>query len=136
MLKGLRPNPTKAPTVSTVNTPVPDNGVVAYYFHTSYRCSSCRKIEAYSKLAIETAFAGDLAAGRLQFRPINIEENGNGHFVEDYKLYTKSLVLSDRRSGREVRWKNLNRVWELLGNEPAFVDYVQRETHAYLDSLP
>ena len=131
---------TPAPAATVTSLPVdtaaaPDH-VVAYYFHTTYRCVSCRKIEAYSKLAVETAFAGDLASGRLQWRTINIEDEGNEHFVEDYQLYTKSLILSDQRLGREVRWKNLTRVWELLGNEPAFVDYVQTETRAFLMDLP
>jgi hypothetical protein len=67
---------------------------------------------------------------------VNIEDKGNEHFIDDYGLYTKSLVLSEVRAGREVRWKNLKRVWELLGDEPAFVAYVQKETHAFLDETP
>ena len=31
--------------------------VIAYYFHTNTRCSTCMKIEAYSKEAIEQGFA-------------------------------------------------------------------------------
>ena len=99
---------------------VPDK-VIAYYFHTTLRCPSCRKIEAYSSTAIETGFADEIAEGRLEWRVINIEEKGNEHFVKDYQLYTKSLILSEERSGREVRWKNLAKVWELLGNEGDFV---------------
>jgi hypothetical protein len=110
--------------------------VIAYYFHTTYRCSSCRKIEAYARTAIETGFAAEIAGGRLEWRVVNVETKGNEHFVKDYQLYTKSVVLSDQRSGREVRWKNLARVWELLGNEGAFVAYVQAETRAYLDETP
>jgi hypothetical protein len=114
---------------------VPDK-VIAYYFHTTLRCPSCRKIEAYSSTAIETGFADEIAEGRLEWRVINIEEKGNEHFVKDYQLYTKSLILSEERSGREVRWKNLAKVWELLGNEGDFVAYVQKETRAYLEELP
>jgi len=117
-------------------TPAVQDGVVAYYFHTTKRCPSCRKIEAYSQLAVETGFPGDLASGRLQWRIVNIEEKGNEHFIKDYQLYTKSLILSEIRAGREVRWTNLARVWELLGDEPAFVAYVQKETHAFLDEMP
>ena len=121
---------------ATADTTVAKDGMIAYYFHTTYRCTSCQKIEAYSKLAIETAFASDLASGRLQWQMVNVEDEGNEHFVKDYQLYTKSLILSERRAGREVRWKNLPRVWELLNNEPAFVDYVQTETRAFLADAP
>lgn len=128
--------PDAAPTPSVADTRITDDGVVAYYFHTTYRCSSCRKIEAYSRLAIESGFAGDIASGRLQIRLVNVDDRENKHYVQDYKLYTKSLVLSERADGREVRWKNLTRVWELLNDEPAFVDYVQRETRAFLAETP
>jgi hypothetical protein len=128
--------PAAAVTHSMADSMQTQDGVIAYYFHTTYRCVSCRKIEAYSKLAIETAFAADLASGRLQWRMINIEDTGNEHFVKDYQLFTKSLVLSERRAGREVRWKNLPKVWELLNSEPAFVDYVQTETRAFLADAP
>lgn len=121
---------------ATMDAPAVQDGVVAYYFHTTLRCPSCRKIEAYSRLAVETGFPGDLASGRLQWRVVNIEDKGNEHFIGDYQLYTKSLILSEVRSGREVRWKNLTRVWELLGDEPAFVEYVQKETHTFMDEMP
>lgn len=129
------PAATSTATPAAVD-PIPRDGVVAFYFHTTYRCTSCRKIEAYSKVAMETGFDAELASGRLQFRLVNIEDEGNDHFVEDYGLYTKSLILSERSAGREVRWKNLSRVWELLNDEPAFVDYVQKETRAFLAGAP
>jgi hypothetical protein len=56
--------------------------------------------------------------------------------VKDYQLYTKSVVLSDLAAGKELRWKNLPKVWELLNDEAGFVEYVQTETHAYLDAMP
>ena len=131
-----RPARPPTPVAPATDTALLRDGVVAYYFHTTRRCPSCRKIEAYSQTALESAFEAELAHGSLQWRPVNIEEKGNEHFADDYKLYTKSLILSQRRAGREVRWKNLTRVWELVGNEPAFVDYVQRETRAYLEESP
>ena len=43
-------------------SPTPDAGIVAYYFHGNKRCSTCRKLEAYSRKAIEGGFADELAA--------------------------------------------------------------------------
>jgi hypothetical protein len=110
--------------------------VIAYYFHTTYRCSSCRRLEAWTRQAIDTGFSAELADGRLIWRVVNVEKRGNEHFVKDYQLFTKSVVLSEQQSGREVRWKNLARVWELLADEADFVDYVQTETHSFLDGTP
>jgi len=108
--------------------------VVAYYLHTTYRCASCRKIEAYTKEAIETGFADELKDGRLAFRVVNIEEKGNEHFVKDFQIFTKSVVLVDERSGKQIAWKNLPKVWELLGDKEGFLRYIREETRAYLTS--
>jgi hypothetical protein len=132
-LPSAPPVPVAAPAAS--DTAAAPHRVIAYYFHTTYRCSSCRKIEAYARQAMNTGFEQELADGRLVWRVVNIEEDGNEHFVKDYQLYTKSVILSDERSGREVRWKNLAKVWELLNDEAGFVDYVQTETRAYLDDV-
>lgn len=106
--------------------------VTAYYFHTTYRCTSCRKIEAYSLEAIEKGFPQELKDGRLVWRVVNVEEQGNEHFVKDYQLYTKSLVLVEENDSTQVRWENLAKVWELLGDKDGFVRYVQDNTRAYL----
>jgi hypothetical protein len=106
--------------------------IIAYYFHTTYRCVSCKKIEAYSREAIETGFADELRSGTLKFESINIDDAGNKHFVEDYQLYTKSLVICNMEDGQQVEWKNLAKVWQLLRNKDAFVKYVQDEILAYL----
>jgi len=110
----------------------PRRTVVAYYFHASVRCVTCRTIEAYARDAIETGFAGALRSGALQWRPTNVEEPGNEHFIQDYRLVTRSLVLVDIRDGAQVQWKNLDQVWNLVGDKPAFIWYVQDEVRAYL----
>ncbi len=107
--------------------------VIAYYFHTTYRCATCRRIEAYSKEAIDLGFAGELAEGRLEFRLVNVELPENQHFAQDYKLFTKSLVLVRMKDGQQLEWTNLNRVWELTGAHDAFLRYVQGEVRAYLE---
>jgi len=106
--------------------------VKAYYFHGDFRCSNCYKIEKYSKEAIDKYFAGELASGELEYKVINIDRRGNGHFAEDYKLYTKSLVLSRVKAGEEVEYKNLEKVWNYLGDKEAFYNYVKEEVAKFL----
>ena len=118
----------------TVVTPSPrPHRVIAYYFHTTYRCPSCKAIEAYSHDAIKSAFASELKDGRLVWKVVNIETPGNEHFAKDYALYTKSLILVHEDRGKPAEWKNLAKVWELLRDKQAFFRYVQDETRAYLD---
>lgn len=110
----------------------PATKVTAYYFHGSFRCPTCRKLERYSKEAIENNFKDALASGRLEFRTVNVEDRGNEHFVNDYQLYTKALVLSSVKDGKEVRSKNLTKIWELAGNQQGFSEYVRVEVADFL----
>ena len=111
------------------------NYVAAYYFHGNYRCSNCYRIEQYSKEAIEQYFKNELDSGKLVFKIINIEEKGNEHFIKDYQLYTKSLIVSLVKNGKEVEFDNLVKVWEFLGNKQKFYDYVKGEVALYLKEL-
>ena len=131
--------PSRAPSISAPAPPDTlrlEHRIIAYYFHTTLRCASCRQIEAYSHEAIATAFAKELADGRLVWRLVDVEEKGNEHFVDDYDLFTKSLVLVEEARGQQVRWKNLAKVWELLPRKERFCRYVQDEVRGYLTAIP
>lgn len=99
--------------------------VIAYYFHGTMRCSTCHKLELYSKEAIETNFKDALASGKLEFKVVNIEDKGNEHFGNDYQLYTKSLILSLVKDGKEIKWVNLDKIWQHVGQKQKFIDYVK-----------
>jgi len=117
---------------SDSDTAKPDEQLVVYYFHTNFRCKSCTTIEKYTREAVTTGFRDQLDNGRIALKIINVEEAGNEHFSDDYKLYTKSVILSDVKNGKEAKWKNLEKVWTLLGDEKKFIEYIQTEVKALL----
>jgi hypothetical protein len=106
--------------------------IAAYYFHGNFRCPTCRKMEQYSRESIELNFAQQLKSGALVFQPINIDEPENQHFVQDYQLVTRSLVLVKYENSKQTAWKNLPAIWQKVGDEKAFFDYVKSEIAAYL----
>lgn len=109
--------------------------VVAYYFHGNVRCMTCRTIEAYAKEAIDTGFADALKDGRLEWLVVNVDEAGNEHYVQDFQLSTRSVVLERLAGGKRQEWKNLQRVWEFVrGGKEDFLKYIQNETKAYLEA--
>lgn len=110
----------------------PSAKVIAYYFHGTFRCPTCHKLEQYSKEAIETNFKDALASGKLEFKAINVEDKGNEHYASDYQLYTKSLVISLIENGKEVKSKNLAKIWDYVGNKQKFFDYVTSEINNFL----
>ncbi len=107
--------------------------VTAYYLHGTFRCYTCNMMEKYSKEAIETNLKDALASGKLEFKAVNVEQKGNEHFVNDYRIYTKSVVLSLVKDSKEVKWKNLDKIWEYVRNQQKFKDYVTAETKAFLE---
>jgi len=106
--------------------------VTAYYFHGTFRCPTCHKLEQYAKEVIESDFKDALASGKLTFKVVNVESKGNEHFMTDYQLYTKSLVLSLTKNGKEIRSKNLDKIWEYVGNKGRYENYVRDEVTAFL----
>ena len=106
--------------------------VIAYYFHTNTRCSTCIKIEQYSKEAIEKGFPYELKNGTLELRIVNYEQPENRHFMNDYKLVSKSLILVNLVNGQQTKWTNLKLVWQLTGHKDAFLNYVRKEVRGYL----
>lgn len=120
---------TQPANISTVSE---QKKLVVYYFHTTFRCHSCNMIEKLTKEAIESGFSKEIKNGRIEMKHINIEEKGNEHFVTDYKLYTKSVIVSDVKDGKEASWKNLDKVWTLLGDQNKFKEYIQTEVKSSL----
>jgi hypothetical protein len=63
---------------------------------------------------------------------VNAEERGNEHFTQDYQLYTKSLILSLVKDGKEIKSKNLTKIWDYVRNKQKFFDYVNEEVNNFL----
>lgn len=111
---------------------LPDAAVVAYYFHNNTRCPTCRSIESYSQEAIEQRFAEQLGNGQLEWRIVNYEAPEHAHFATEYELFAPSVILVRTANHQVADWRNLDRVWELVGQEDSFVAYVQEQTEEML----
>lgn len=105
---------------------------VVYYFHGNIRCATCKKIEAYADEAVHEEFGKALEDGTLQWRVVNVDDPANRHFVEDFQLVTRSVVLVEYRGGKVVRFKNLDQVWQLVRDKERFITYVQDATREFL----
>ena len=127
-VKSLRENPQTADA-----EPAFADEVIVYYFHGKIRCPKCRRIETYAHEAVRTGFAKQLAGGRLRGQVVDYELPENRHFATDFELAAPTVVLVEMSGGGRKQWKNLDRVWELVGDKEAFVEYVQQEMRAWLE---
>lgn len=108
--------------------------VVAYYFHGNYRCSICRKIETLTTEAIETSFAEEIKNGSVELKIINVEEPSNKHYIQDYQLASRSVVVASYKGESQKDWKRLDAVWQLTEDKEAFIRFVRDETNDLLKS--
>lgn len=99
-----------------------------YYFHGNTRCATCNKMEKYTVSAVEEKFAQNLADGLLEIKVVNVDLPENKHFVQDYKLYTKAVILAKGNG----QWKNLDRIWTLVKDEKNFRQYIEIETATFI----
>lgn len=110
----------------------PADQVVLTYFHGRARCATCQKLEAYAEEALKTGFPQELADGRLGWRVVDMSQPENRHFVTDYKLQYQSVILAEMRDGRQQRWRNLDQIWQKVGDRGDYIAYVQDELKRFL----
>lgn len=94
---------------------------VLSYYHNSIRCNTCHNMEKWTS---ETADSLP-----IKFTAVNTDEPENKHFLTDYGLYTKSVIVSDSESGK---WKNLDKIWNYAGSETDFKAYVKKEVEDFI----
>lgn len=125
----------KSGASDTIQKEVPEENrhIVVYYLHGNARCPTCFKLETFAKSEVEADFADAIKKGTLEWKTINIEEKGNEHFGQDYKLYTKSVIISTRLGDKETSWKNLDQIWQLVHEEGKYREYIRNEVKACLD---
>lgn len=108
--------------------------VIIYYFHGTYRCPSCTKIEKWSYEAIKDSFPKALKEDRLLWKPVNVEKPENRHFIKEYSLFTKSLIITEMKGEKQTKWENLDKVWRFLRDQEKFFAYVTQKVKNYMDN--
>lgn len=93
---------------------------ILYYFHSNVRCATCKKFESWT-----TQTAQNLP---VEFKIINTDSKENAHYLTDYSLYTKSVVITDNQGN----FKNLDKIWNYNNNQNAFMNYVSDEVKAFI----
>ena len=107
-----------APEAGTV--PAGADALTVYYFHGNQRCMTCNKIEELAKAAIQGKFAAEIADGRVAFRSVNVEEPANEHFIKDFELASRTVVMA-----KGGAYEKFDAVWTLVRDPQKFTGYIQ-----------
>ncbi|MCX7625336.1 MAG: nitrophenyl compound nitroreductase subunit ArsF family protein [Candidatus Sumerlaeaceae bacterium] len=101
--------------------------LTVYYFHGHVRCTNCINFERFTEELLKQDFAKEMEKGRIEWKVVNVDIPENAHFVADYKLYTKAIVLVPHNSKNPGEFKNLTKIWQSVGDKAKFQEYVRGE---------
>jgi hypothetical protein len=118
--------------VDVINKTEKLHRIIVYYFHRTVRCETCIEIENLTLETVEEAFEKELSTGTIEIKVINMEEDVNSHFTKEYKLNVQSVIISDMAVSNEIRWKNLDKIWDYVSDKQEFKEYIIDEVRAYL----
>ena len=79
-----------------------DDCVEVLCFHGAKRCATCMAIETGVKEVLETDFAGQVGAGEVRFRIIDVAKPENGALADKYEVAWSALLLNKWRDGKET----------------------------------
>lgn len=92
-----------------------------YYFHGDRRCVTCKKIEELTRNALSLNFGHEMETGTVLFRSVNLDEPENEHFVQDFGLDSKIVVIQ-----KGDKFEKLPEVWTLVKNPEKFTAYIRQ----------
>ena len=107
-----------------------NNKVVVYYLHTTFRCVTCNEIERMAKVLVETEFADELAAGRIEWREANFQQDES--LAKRYEVVSSCVVVVNIQGGQEKGFQRLDDVWTRYEDPADFNAYVGAAIRKYL----
>lgn len=102
------------------------------YFHGTMRCDGCVALENNIIRSVEALFDKEVKNGSFVYESLDFLAEGNGNYVELYKIESQTLIISKVVDQKEVKWVNLDKVWDYAGNFHKMKKYIDKEVRKLL----
>ena len=109
-----------------------DDGLIVYYFHGNVRCPTCEAIESQTHDVVENDFADEFGGGEIVWKVLNYEEPASADLSSEFGIHMANVVLAKMEGGQMKTWKRLDQVWALVGDKPAFAEFIKSEIRPLL----
>ena len=109
-----------------------DNQVIVYYFHRKFRCQSCEVLESTLLNTMQITYSDHFGAGKLAMCIINVDDPENRHFLEQFEIFSNSIVIVEKKGGVISRYKNLESIWDVSQDRDAITQLLQTEMAGFL----
>ena len=108
--------------------------VVVYYFHRTIRCVSCVRAEQWLDALLHERFAAAMAEGRLVLLILNVDEEANRHFAEEFDVQSSALWITQAVPGHTDRRTLAGEIWTRAHDKAVFDTYVGELVESYLSA--
>ncbi len=105
-----------------LNAQLAESQFSAVYFHAANRCATCRKIEKFA----HEALTPEIEASKLAWQTADFTASDNASLVDQFKVYSSTVVLVEVQDGKVVRWKNLEEVWNHTSEQADFTAFIDQ----------
>jgi len=106
--------------------------IEVYYFHATARCEGCLKIESYTYSSLNKYFKKEINNGLIKIKSIDFLLPENEHYSQKYNFDTQTLIVSKKIDGKEIVWKNLDKIWDYSSNYSKYSRYIKNEINNLL----
>lgn len=110
------------------------DGLIVYYFHSNTRCPTCQAIESQSHETVQADFASQLESEEMAWEVLNYDEPAASELATKFQIQMPVVVLARMKEGQIEAWNRLDRVWGLVGDKPAFAEYIHTEINQMLNA--
>lgn len=101
-----------------------------YYLHATFRCVTCNTIEKMTRDVLDQQFADELAAGQVEWRKADFQENES--LARQFDVLANCVVVARMQGETVLEYRRLDQVWTLLDDAPRFRAYVGDAIRTYL----
>lgn len=103
------------------------------YFHGPIRCHTCVQIENEAQMTVKSNFEKELKSGLITFQSIDYVSDTTNNYEKQYQLENQSLIIAKYENGKQVKWKKLEKIWNLTGNYDRMSRYISSEIKKLLN---
>jgi len=126
--------PSRTPGEWSASIPTDELRVRVYYFHNHVRCQTCLSMESMAAEIVAYDFLPEVDSGLVRMDTVDVQDEGQRHFIEEFDIKGPTLILVRYDAeGKMVRWHNLDRIWDLSEDPPAYMNYVRNGIQAFLE---
>jgi hypothetical protein len=92
-------------------------------------------MERLAAEVIDDRFGERQRDGSVVFRAVNLETDATRHFISDFEMANKAVVMVERSGGKNLAWRRLDAIWEKIADDAEYSDYIADNLTACLENL-